>query len=157
MDDDTSDPQQIAQSHRAGSISRAICACGLFGAGYGALAGALYALILFGRLGYYAHPEREFFVAAVGGIQGAICGLVAGIVSAALGGPGGGCLGGLLGGFLTLPTGLQGGILPVLIVGAFGLVVGFAIRSGLPVLPGMAVLIRTVYGSPLGGWLGWRR
>jgi hypothetical protein len=66
------------------------------------------------------------------------------------------CIGGLVGGMMTLPTEYTGQS-PTVIAAAFGLVVGYAMRRGVPVLPGMSLLIRLVYGAPLGKWLGWRR
>jgi hypothetical protein len=129
--------------------ARGIAACALFGGVYGAVAGALYAVL-------FVAQSLDWSSAMLGAILGAECGAVAGAMGGMLGGAGGFCIGGLLGAMATLPIQYTGHT-PTVIAMAFGLMVGFAMRQGVPVLPGMGRLIRSVYGAPLGRWLGWRR
>jgi hypothetical protein len=127
----------------------AVIACALYGAAYGAIAGALYAVL-------FVAQRLDGGSALLGAILGAECGTVAGAVGGILGGAGGFCIGGLLSATTTLPIPFTGHT-PTVIAVAFGLVVGFAIRHGVPVLPGTGWVIEAVYASPLRRWLGWRR
>jgi hypothetical protein len=146
----------------------ALLACTFFTTIYGALAGAGYAITLIGRLDWPLGGGLLLSVAVLGAFFGAIYGSITGIVGACLGGPLGWGIGGLLGGLIPgllyfppsvqdFPNSVNGAVIPALIAAAFGATVGFSSRLGFPVLPGMRGLIRIVYGSPLGGWLGWRR
>ena len=162
MNSNSLQPQPTACPRRCVA---AILHCWYFTAVYGALAGAVYGIILAARLGC---PIEDGLVVggSLGAIFGAIYGSITGILGAALGGPIGCAIGGLLGFVLMpcfLPTQWNGtslisfSIIPTLIAATFGTVVGFSVRLGIPVLPGMRGLIHVVYSSPLGRWFGWRR
>jgi hypothetical protein len=145
----------------------AILHCWYFTAAYGALAGAVYGIILAAKLGCPIEDGLVVGGSLIGAIFGAIYGSITGIVGAALGGPIGCAIGGLLGGLVLIPCFLPDycdgtalisfSIIPALIAATFGATVGFSARLGIPVLPGMRGLIHVVYSSPLGHWLGWRR
>jgi hypothetical protein len=149
---------------------RAILACGLLGAGYGAVVGAIYGatLLVLPILGGFGDLPSELIGGAMYGIFfGAGYGFLGGVVGGGLGGPAGwgigGLLGGLIPGFLLFrPSGgidlllVTGGILPGLFGGAIGVTVGRAIASRSPVRLGIPWLLRIVNTSPLVDWLWWR-
>jgi hypothetical protein len=145
----------------------ALYICSVYASVYGVLAGAGYGLFLWGTEGQSYRPDLTLYL-FFGAFFGAVYGTVTGLVGSTLGGPLGwgigGFLGSLLPGLIYFPPGQQGfpnfsegAFVPALIAAAFGATVGFATRLGIPVLPAMRPLTRIVYGSPLGGWLGWRR
>jgi hypothetical protein len=156
--------------HRNHNAVQAILACGLLGASYGAIVGAVYGGALMVILTFAA--SHVFGGALMGGFLyglffGAFYRFFAGIVGGTLGGPVGWGIGGLLGGFvpgylLFSPAGgthlflITGGVLPGLIGGAIGVTIGRAIAAGSPLHRGIPWLMRIVTDSPLIDWLWWR-
>jgi MFS family permease len=140
-----------------------IIACGLFGAGSGAIAGAAYGTLIVPVAG-----------TLVGLVFGCVYGFAAGVVGGSLGGCLGWSLGGLLGGsgILTLPLLSAWGnqridvrllafwlwvALPGLIGAALGLWVGRELQSASANHPAVLWLRGTTSPCAVGEWLWWRR
>src|SRR5436309_1364590 len=137
-----------------------IIACGLFGAGYGAIAGAVYGTCVWPLAG-----------TIVGLVLGIIFGFVAGIVGGSLGGPIGWSIGGLTGVTITLPL-LVGWdrhsidihlwafwiwtIFPGIIGAAMGMAIGRDLQRESPDFPAVRWLRGTTCPCRIGEWLWWR-
>jgi hypothetical protein len=161
---------------RVTAIISTLFACGIVGALYGVVLGAIYAG-LYGISEAHGATVNESPVmilsevilsyGAIGALIGFPAGFISGVIGGSLGGPFGYSIGGFIGtGATVLPLiggadGLRSPMLfsicPSILGAAVGLVLGLHLRRRVPVLPGAKWLAGSIYSSPLGGWLGWRQ
>ena len=154
------------------AVISALFACGIVGGLYGVMLGAVDMGLLSVRRFGIAETQNlaEFLVVAIvwGAIFGFPAGFLSGVLGGSLGGPFGFSIGGFVGtgGVMFLCFGGAEGLRalgvpladqPSIWGAAFGLVFGLHIQRRLRVLPGLGWLADLIYGSPLGGWLGWRQ
>jgi hypothetical protein len=159
---------------------RAILACALVGAGYGAVLGSVYAVLSVGgpsllkdltEHGIGTTLFMRLMIAPYGAVVGSVYGFIAGLIGGSLGGPLGWGLGGLLPGvlfglliifarsvsgrglFLLL---LLWAVIPGIIGALVGSGAGQAIRKRSTAVPGVSWLLTVVGDLPLADWLWWR-
>jgi hypothetical protein len=152
---------------RAVPVRYALIESGAVGGIYGAVYGAAY-MVLF-NVGGAIHSQDPsaltFAFALLGSVFGFPAGFLSGVLGACLGGPIGCSLGGLVGTVTVMEVvfgridalSAEFVIYPGLWAAVFGFILGQQIRRGVPLFPGVEWLAERIYGSPLGGWLGWRQ
>jgi hypothetical protein len=161
-------PEREANVRSVYRAAKAILACGLLGAAYGAIAGAAYGTVVVLPLG-----PAALIGTVMGLVLGSFYGFVAGIVGGCLGGPIGWSIGGLTGGVVTLPllSALAGqpgnihqitswiwnNITPGLIGAAIGLALGRELQRESSSFPAVRWLRGTAHPCTIGEWLWWRR
>lgn len=155
-------------------MKKALCACkvvlasGLLGAGYGSIAGIIYANLVLSVQA--ASPTWFLLASTVGLFAGAIYGFLAGAIGGCLGGPVGFGLGGITPGLAAglwvygqnhalspVVTYMIWSAVPAVVGGALGTVLGVAIQARTTEFPGVAWLIRTTTSCSPPDWGGWRR
>jgi hypothetical protein len=153
------------------AIVVALFRCITVGGLYGALLGAIYVGLLTVSVAIRTKGADDsiasFCVSLPFGVSlGFVSGCISGLLGGVLGGPTGCSIGGFVGTAVTMPLLFGSGGLPVIVAfgaipslwgAAFGFVVGLHIRGRAPLFPGVEGLADCIYGSPLGGWLGWRQ
>jgi len=149
---------------KAIAVAAALLRCGVFGVCYGAVCGVVLPwLIVIGAGIVVRNMAGGLWALSYGVPMGLLLGIPAGFLAGVIGG----CLGGPLGWSVGGAVGPAAFILPIfdtriaalacLMGSALGLICGRDLRRPEPRLVGGRAVAKSVYLSPLGVWLGWRR